>query len=75
MEGVAQWLGKLWFYPYFNTYKYAVFFILGFGFYWLMIAESYLATKAILDFSRKGERLVRNYYPFEAPFYKALGLH
>ena len=49
-RGVAQWLGKLWIYPYFDTYSYFVFFIFGFGFYWLMITESYLAIKAILDY-------------------------
>lgn len=74
LEGVAQWLGKLWFYPYFNTYNYAVFFILGFGFYWLMIAESYLATKAILDYFRKGKQFIKNYSHFETSFYKFLGL-
>lgn len=74
LEGVAQWLGKLWIYPYFNTYSYPVFFIFGFGLYWLMIAESYLATKAILDYIRRGKNIVRNYYWFEPPFYKFLGI-
>ena len=74
LEGVAQWLGKLWVYPYFNAYTYSIFFIFGFGLYWLMIAESYLATKAILDYIRRGKQIVRNYYWFEPPFYKLLGL-
>ncbi|KKT35247.1 MAG: hypothetical protein UW24_C0012G0052 [Parcubacteria group bacterium GW2011_GWA2_44_12] len=74
LEGVAQWLGKLWVYPYFNIYSYSIFFILGFGLYWLMIAESYLATKAIFDYLRRGKNIVRNYYWFEPPFYKFIGV-
>lgn len=74
LEGVAQWLGKLWIYPYFNFYTYSVFFVLGFGLYWLMIAESYLATKAFFDYLRRGKQIVRNYYWFEPLFYKLLGI-
>lgn len=74
LDGVAQWLGKLWVYPYFNIYSYAILFILLFGSYWLMIAESYLATKAIFDYLRKGKQIVRRYYWFEPLFYKLLGL-
>ncbi|MEK7219495.1 MAG: hypothetical protein AAB687_02375, partial [Patescibacteria group bacterium] len=74
LEGVAQWLGKLWIYPYFDTYSYFVFFIFGFGFYWLMITESYLAIKAILDYVYRGKNIVRNYYWFEPFFYKFLGI-
>ncbi len=74
LDGVVQWLGKLWIYPYFNTYTYFIFFIPGFGLYWLMIAESYLATKAIFDYLHRGKQIVRNYYWFEPPFYKFLGV-
>ncbi|TSC92613.1 MAG: hypothetical protein CEN91_391 [Candidatus Berkelbacteria bacterium Licking1014_85] len=74
LDGVAQWLGKLWVYPYFNFYIYLLFFVPGFGLYWLMIAESYLATKAIIDYLRKGKQVVRNYFSFEPRLYRLLGI-
>lgn len=48
LDGVAQWLGKLWIYPYWNEAFYGGAFIVGFCAYWLATAESYLAVKAIL---------------------------
>src|SRR3989344_6195330 len=74
LEGMAQWLGKLCVFPYFSIYSYFSISILGFGLYWLMIAESYLATKAILDYVSRGKNIVRNYYQFEPPFYKFIGI-
>lgn len=49
MEAVARWLGRLWAYPYWTAWFYALVLLPGFAFYWLSIAESYLAAKAILD--------------------------
>lgn len=74
LEGVAQWLGKLWIYPYFNPYFYFIFFIFGFGLYWLMIAESYLATKAVVDLLKKGKQIIRGTFRFEKGLYKILGI-
>lgn len=49
IEGVGQWLGKLWFYPYFTSWQYLMICIPGFYLYMLTIAEGYLAMKAIAD--------------------------
>ncbi|MCP2328871.1 hypothetical protein HDA40_007378 [Hamadaea flava] len=49
MELVAEWLGRLWIYPYWTAWLYALIVVPGFAFYWLSIVESYLAVKAILD--------------------------
>lgn len=49
MEVVAQWLGRLWYYPYWTPWFYALILVPGFTFYWVSIVESYLAAKAVLD--------------------------
>jgi hypothetical protein len=49
MELVGQWLAKLWTYPYWTVWFYALVVIPGFAFYWLSIVETYLAAKAVLD--------------------------
>ncbi|NUO59941.1 MAG: hypothetical protein HOV71_16465 [Hamadaea sp.] len=49
MEVVAAWLGRLWSYPYWTVWLYALIVVPGFAFYWLSIVESYLAVKAVLD--------------------------
>jgi hypothetical protein len=46
LDGFAQWLGKLWIYPFWNIWIYASTFLLGFCAYWLLLAETYLAVKA-----------------------------
>ena len=42
LDGAAQWIGKLWIYPYWTQSLYAVTFVLGFCAYWLLMAETYL---------------------------------
>ncbi|WP_155370756.1 hypothetical protein [Catellatospora vulcania] len=49
LEIVAQWLGRLWYYPWWTTWFYALVLVPGFALYWLFIVESYLAAKAVLD--------------------------
>jgi hypothetical protein len=49
LEAIAQWLGRLWHYPYWTGWFYVLTFVPGFVFYWLLIVESYLAAKAVLD--------------------------
>ncbi|NUR28623.1 MAG: hypothetical protein HOV83_22755, partial [Catenulispora sp.] len=49
LELTAQWLGRLWFYPYWTPWFYGLIVLPGFAFYWLSIVESYLAAKAVLD--------------------------
>ena len=48
LDGTAQWLGKLWIYPYWNLVLYAVCFIVGFCAYSLLIAETYTVTRMAL---------------------------
>lgn len=72
-EGIMQWLGKLWIYPFWSQLSYIFIFIPCWIIYWLMIIESYLATKAIFDYFKKGKQIVTKSYNFELIFYKILG--
>ncbi len=72
VEGVGQWLGKLWFYPYFSTPEYLFVAIPGFALYMLMIAECYLATKAIIDKILRPRKTSRKYFPLETKLYRSL---
>lgn len=74
IEGIAQWLGKLWIYPYFSVPVYFLFFTLGFSAYWLMIAESYLATKAIVDLLNSGRHSISEAFRFEKIIFILLGI-
>jgi hypothetical protein len=58
LEVIAQWLGKLWFYPYWTTWFYWLTLLPGYAFYWLAIVESYLAAKAVLDHVRRRRSVV-----------------
>jgi len=49
LEVLAQWLGRLWYYPFWAPWFYGLLLLPGFAFYWLSIVESYLAAKAVLD--------------------------
>jgi hypothetical protein len=49
LEITAQWLGRLWYYPWWTSWFYALMLVPGFMLYWLFIVESYLAAKAVLD--------------------------
>lgn len=48
LDGSAQWIGKLWIYPYWNPAVYAGTFVIGFCAYWLLLAETYFVAKALL---------------------------
>jgi hypothetical protein len=48
VDGIAQWLGKLWIYPFWNAAVYGSTFVVGFCAYWLAVVESYAAVKAVL---------------------------
>ena len=74
LDGIAKWLGKLWIYPYWDFYTYLFLFIPGFAIYWLMIVESYLATKAIIDYFHGGRQIVGKSFGFEKYLYKFLGI-
>ncbi|GAA1406366.1 hypothetical protein [Catellatospora coxensis] len=49
LEIVAQWSGRLWYYPWWTTWFYLLVLLPGFALYWVFIVESYLAVKAVLD--------------------------
>jgi len=53
---------------------YFILFIPGFAFYWIVICESYLATKAILDLLRKGKIYITKSFKWEITFFKFLGI-
>ncbi len=74
LEGIAQWIGKLWYYPYFSNWIYLLVFVPGFVLYWLMISESYLGAKAIIDNYRKTRHIVTKYYSYESHLYPVLAL-
>ena len=48
LDGSAQWIGKLWIYPYWNPAVYGGTFVIGFCAYWLLLAETYFLAKALL---------------------------
>ncbi len=72
MELFAQWLGKLWIYPYWTLWFYWLVLLPGFAFFWVSIAESYLAVKAMLDAWVKppGRSIKHRFIPF---LYNVLG--
>jgi len=76
-EIFAQWLGKLWYYAYYPSWFYWPALVPSFIFYWVMIVESYLASKAIFDHfitqggDQKKGRL--EYHQIEHTLYTALG--
>lgn len=74
LDGFGHWLGHLWIDPYFSSIAYLFIFIPGFAAYFLMIAESYLGIKAIVDRLIKPHKTARRYFKFEPQFYRRLGL-
>ncbi len=48
LDGAAQWLGRLWIYPYWTLPIYAFCFIPGFCAYWLLLAESYFLALRLI---------------------------
>lgn len=71
LELIAQWLGRLWIYPYWATWFYLLVVLPGFTFYWVSIVETYLAVKAVLDHRRTGHFVERQ--AFAVP-YAVVGL-
>lgn len=69
IEGIGQWIGKLWFYPFFTLQQYSLVCIPGFALYMLTIAECYLAAKTILDRLIKTPRQTRKYFFLEKMIY------
>jgi hypothetical protein len=74
LDGIAQWLGKLWIYPYWNEAVYGSTFVVGFCAYWLATAESYLAAKAILKRWGRATSPLTTVRLYEPALFRALGL-
>ncbi len=71
LDGIAQWLGKLWFYPDWNEFFYALSFIPGFMAYWIVIVESYLAVRAVV---RRFRRPLKREPRVNKMFFRAAGI-
>ena len=74
LELIAKYSGKLWIYPSWGWTFYILTFVPGFAFYWLVICESYLASKSVIDYSRKGKKYVTKSFRWEDKFFKVLGI-
>lgn len=74
LELIVNWSGKLWIYPDWNLAIYFLVFIPGFAIYWLVICESYLAAKSIIDYLKKGKKHVTKLFKWEDGFFKLLGI-
>ncbi len=53
LDGIGQWLGKLWTYPYWNAALYGWTFLLGFCAYWLAIVETYFLARSLMGLRRR----------------------
>jgi len=74
LDLICKWLANLWFYAFFTPQKYALLFIGGFALYWLMITESYLAIKMLLDKLKHGRRKITKSYKKERGVNIGIGL-
>jgi hypothetical protein len=77
IEAYAR-LGNLWYYAYYPTWFYWPALVPSFILYWVMIVESYMAGKALLDRvisfgGRPSKDGALRYYPWEPGFYILLG--
>lgn len=74
LDGIMNFLGGYWYYPYWSKTFYLVIFSPGFAFYFLSVLMSYIATKNVLDAIRKGTKKVTKGYKFEPTLYTILGV-
>jgi len=74
LDFIALGLGKLWIYPYWDFWTYLVLFIPVFTGYWFLICESYLGTKAVIDYLRKGKKIVTKSFKHEKVIFNLLGV-
>lgn len=73
LDGLAQWLGKLWIYPYWNEAFYGGAFIIGFAAYWLAISESYVFVRAILNWVHRERPVRRTPRIHDAALFRSFG--
>ena len=74
LDSIALGLGKLWIYPYWNFCIYLILFIPVFAGYWFLICESYLGTKAVIDYIVKGKKRVTKSFKYEKILFNILGI-
>ncbi|MGH9582349.1 MAG: hypothetical protein ACRD4O_05390 [Bryobacteraceae bacterium] len=74
LDGLGQWLGKLWIYPYWNEAFYGSTFVIGFCAYWLAIVESYVLVRAILQRSLRWASPLIERRTYEAALFQAFGM-
>jgi len=72
VEGIGQWVGKLWFYPFFTIHQYKLATTLGFSLYMTTIAEVYIAAKSLVDRFLKPPRISRANTELERAVYPKL---
>lgn len=56
LEFFAHWVGKLWYFPHWDTSFYIIILIPGFAFYSFYLIETYLGTKAVLEYFFAGRQ-------------------
>jgi hypothetical protein len=69
VEGIGQWIGKLWFYPFFTLHQYQKATTLGFSLYMTTIAEVYIASKSIIDRFIRPPKIARSSFIWEKKLY------
>jgi hypothetical protein len=74
LDGVAKFLGGLWVYPDWSNLYYLLIFIPGFAVYWVVVTESYLATKTILDYFKRGVTVIGRSYAYEPHLFSCFGI-
>jgi len=74
LDLIANIFSKLWIYPYWDLQFYLLVFIPGFAIYWLVICESYLATKCLIDLFSKGKKYVTKPFKNEKKLFDTLGI-
>jgi hypothetical protein len=76
LEIFAQWLGHLWYYAYYPEWFYWPALVPSFILYWVLIVETYMAAKALLDrvIKRGGKSVFpAKQWPVESSLYVGIG--
>jgi len=72
LDGFSNYLGGLWFYPFWSNELYLSLFLLGFPIYFLTVIFSYQAAKLFLDKITEKKKKVTRCYKYEGALYKIL---
>lgn len=73
LEGVATYLGGLWYYPFYSTPSYLVIAVLagGFAWYFLCITLSYEAMKGVVDKFMGGNKQITKPFEYEQKLFNS----